>query len=122
MKTCDFSVRSCRATENTSLGNMTDTNRPFLQHHAVFLDQKTTGQYQRFMIFVSPTLLSLLWGERVDAFMDATFFCCPLSFYQFFIFVIFHQETNCYVPILYIVMTHRNQGLYWHVIQGTDIG
>ena len=98
--------------ENTSLGNMTDTNRQFLQHHAVFPDKKSPGQYQRFVIFANPNLLGHLQGEKVDAFMDATFSCCPLPFYQCLIFVIFHRETNCYVPILYELMTHQNQELY----------
>ena len=69
----------------------------------------------RMMVFRNPTLLPLLKVPSLDMYVDATFDCTPAPFYQTLIFMVYSHETSSYVPILYALMTHKNETLYWHV-------
>jgi hypothetical protein len=107
---------SFRMLENSKYALMTDTTRPFLHHHGIFPDEKKHGAFQRIMVFGNPTNFGLLKTTKVDIYIDATFDCCPAPFYQCLILMVFHQETNVYVPVLYILMTHKTQELYCHAL------
>ena len=96
-----------RTIENSPLGMMTDTNRAFLQNHSIIPDTKNPGEWKRIMVFGNPTLFGSLNAGPVDAYVDATFDCCPFPFYQCLIFMIFHRETNCYLSLSYILMSHK---------------
>jgi hypothetical protein len=66
------------------------------------------------MIFANSALLGLLNGA-VDLFIDATFSCVPAPFYQCLIMMVFDPSTSHYVPVIYALMTHKCQELYWQV-------
>jgi hypothetical protein len=68
----------------------------------------------RLMIFVNPALLGLLNGV-VDLFIDATFSCVPAPFYQCLIIMVFDPSTSHYLPVIYALMTHKVQELYWQM-------
>ncbi len=102
--------------ENTSFAMMQDTDRPFLQHHSVIPDRTNPGVWQRLMVFGNPTLFGLLMAVAVDLYIDATFDCCPNPFYQCLIIMCFDRATSMYVPVLYCLMTHKTQELYWHAL------
>jgi hypothetical protein len=68
----------------------------------------------RLMIFANPALLGLLNGV-VDLFIDATFSCVPAPFYQCLIMMVFDPSTSHYVPVIYALMMHKCQELYWQV-------
>ena len=103
-----------RSVENSHYALMTDSNRPFLQHHSCIPDRNEPGKWQRIMVFSNPSLTPKLEVADVDLYLDATFDCCPAPFYQCLIVMIFSREHSAYVPIMYILMTHKTQELYWH--------
>ena len=69
----------------------------------------------RFMVFGNPELTGLLEQSGVDLFMDGTWDCTPQPFEQTYIIMVYDQQTRKYVPVLYVLMSHRNQYLYWLV-------
>ena len=64
------------------------------------------------MVLANPALLFLLGALLVDLFIDATFKCCPHPFYQCLIVMVFDRESNLYVPVMYILMTHKTAESY----------
>ena len=103
-----------RTVENTAIGMMTDTPCPFLQFHGTYPNKDKPGEMKRIMVFGNPVLFEdIRAGHEVDGYTDATFGCAPDPFYQVLIFMIFHRGTNIYLPIAYILMTHKDQELYW---------
>ena len=103
-----------RTTDNTSYEMMTDKNRPFLQHHSTVPDRENIGHYQHMMAVGKPILFVLLQANFLDLYMDATFDCFPNPFYQCLTITTFDGSTNKYMPILYILMTHKTEEHYWH--------
>ena len=102
--------------QNSTYALMTDTDRPFLQHNGVYPNFKTPGTFERILVFGNPSHFGLLQLTNLDIYIDATFDCCPCPFYQCLIVMAFHQETNVYVPLLYILMTSKTQELYCHAL------
>ena len=84
----------------------------FLHSHYVFPEPKY-GVFQRIMIFANPALVCLLSALAVDIFIDATFGCTPMPFYQILIIMIHDPITNMYAPVIYALMTHKTQASYW---------
>jgi hypothetical protein len=64
-------------------------------------------------IFTHPGFL-VIFSTELDIFVDTTFSCCPTPFYQRLILMLFDHITSLYVPLLYVLMTHKNEALYWH--------
>ncbi len=63
----------------------------------------------RIMIHANPSLLGLLQG-LVDIYVDATFEpCVPYGFYQCLIVVVLDNQTSSYVPVVYALMSHKNE-------------
>ena len=80
----------------------------------------------KIMIFVNHELLGLLKLLQLDIYVNATFDCVPHPFTQCLIFMIYHQETSSYVPIVYALMNSKCKEAYWHVFdqpmfQSTDL-
>lgn len=91
---------------------MSDTERPILHCSATFSHSVKTDEPMRIMIFAYPSLLGLLQGEG-DIFVDATFKpCTPCGFYQCLILMVYDNQTSSYVPIVYALMSHKNETLY----------
>ncbi len=95
---------------------MCDSGGPFLHYHASFLDKSNPKELMQLMVFTSPTLILLLKSKKLDIFVDATFDCCSAHFYQCLIVVVFDDQTSFYIPVVYILMTHKNDDLYWEAI------
>jgi hypothetical protein len=105
-----------REIENTNLRMMKDNlDRPFLRNHQVMPNPKNPSELMRFMVFGNPELTGLLEQSGVDLFMDGTWDCTPQPFEQTYIIMVYDQQTRKYVPVLYVLMSHRNQYLYWLV-------
>ena len=62
------------------------------------------------VIFMNPSLLSLLKTLHLDMYEDATFDCAPCPFYQSFIMMVYNHETASYMLVLYALMSHKNPG------------
>ena len=67
----------------------------------------------RLMIFGNPALFGLLMQPLLDLFVDATFSCTRHPFSQTMIIMVFDSQTRKYVPVLYALMTHKTQELYY---------
>ena len=101
-----------RSVENNMAKMKDGTDNFFVQCHHVFPSTKY-GVLQRIMIFANPALLALLCALSVDIFIDATFSCTPLPFYQTLIIMVHDPITNMYVPIMYALMTTKSYESYW---------
>ncbi len=84
---------------------MSDGKRPFLQASGVWPHPEDSSQYMRSMVFGNPALIPLLKNCQHDIFVDVTF-----------VIMVYHDETSAYVPVLYCLLTHKNETLYWHVL------
>ena len=112
---------SFRTIESSEYSMMTDSKRRFLQSHLIISHPDDPSVWQRLMVFGNPSLFGLLQASSVDLYIDATFDCCPHPFYQCLIIMVFDRMTSCYVPVLYILMTHKTQELYWHAMQAVIV-
>ena len=52
-------------------------------------------------------LFGLLKVPGIALYVDATFSCCPAPFKQCLIIMVYNHSTSAYVPVLYILMTHK---------------
>jgi hypothetical protein len=93
---------------------MPSKDRPFLHHSMCSPHPEKSDVMMRLMIFANPALLGLLNGV-VDLFIDATFSCVPAPFYQCLIIMVFDPSTSHYLPVVYALMTHKVQELYWQM-------
>ncbi len=93
---------------------MPSKDRPFLHHSMCSPHPEKSDIMMCLMIFANPALLGLLNGV-VDLFIDATFSCVSVPFYQSLIMMVFDPSTSHYVPVIYALMTHKCQELYWQV-------
>ena len=108
---CGDAIRSA---EHPTLAMMTDDEtRPFLQCNMTLPHPKKPGIQCRTMAFANPELIPTLRGKP-DAFVDATFDCAPAPFYQCLILMVFDPQTGVYLPVAYILMTHKLEELYRH--------
>ncbi len=119
--------RVCRSRKEMDFGDkfraveclhnvMSDSDCPFLHYHASFPDKSNPKELMQLMVFANPTLIPLLKFKKLDLFVDATFDCCPAPFYQCLIVMVFDDQTCLYVPVVYILMTHKNDELYCEAI------
>ena len=46
-------------------------------------------------------------------FVDATFSCVPIPFYQCLIVMVFDQSLRIYIPVAYILMSGKTEECYW---------
>jgi hypothetical protein len=110
--------------ENTlEYSSMKDAAWAFLRYSASMPVPNQEDKSMKFMVFGNPELIRLLKMPQVDLFMDATFDCCPHPFYQCLIIMVYNSTNSYYVPVLYILMTKKNEHLYWHafnqvIVQG----
>ena len=118
-------VRKCRSklghgNSISTLENVMDyskmpsKDRPFLHHSMCSPHPEKCDVMMRLMIFANPALLGHLNGV-VDLFIDATFSCVPAPFYQCLIIMVFDHSTSHYLPVIYALMMHKVQELYWQV-------
>ena len=90
---------------------MSDTKRAFLHCSAMFPHPDKTEEVMRIMIYANPSLLGILRG-LVEIYVDATFKpSTPYGFYQCLIVVVFDVQTSSYVPVVYALMSHKNETL-----------
>lgn len=92
---------------------MRGTARPFVQYSSTMPNPQKSGEIIRKMVFGNPSLFGLLKVKQVDLFVDVTFSCCPNPFQQCLIIMVFNGETSSFVPVVYILMTHKNEHAYW---------
>jgi hypothetical protein len=93
---------------------MPSKDRPFLHHSMCSPHPEKSDFMMCLTIFANSALLGLLNGV-VDLFIDATFSCAPTPFYQCLIMMVFDPSTSHYVPVIYALMMHKCQELYWQV-------
>ncbi len=94
---------------------MKDTDRPFLQQYGCFPHPQDPMMTMQMMIYGNPTLIQMLKRKGLDIYVDATFDCTPDPFYQTLILVVFHEEMDSHVPVLYVLISHKHVMLYYHV-------
>ena len=76
---------------------------------------ENTKKFERCVVYGNPALFGCLKG-KVHLFIDATFRCTPHPFYQTLIIMVFDENTEVYVPILFILMTCKSGWAYWNAL------
>ncbi len=94
---------------------MNNAEWSFLRFSATLPVPGDEKDHMHYMIFCNPELIRLLKMPQVDLFIDATFDCCPHPFYQCLIIMVYDPTTSYYVPVLYCLMTRKNEHLYYEV-------
>ena len=64
----------------------------------------------------SGNTLSIILRWSVHLLIDATFHCVPSMFYQCLILMAHDDRTDAYIPIAYVLMTHKFETLYDEVM------
>ena len=101
--------------DDPNYSRMKDSKFSFLRYDACFPNpDDETKDMMRIMVFGNPELLRLLKSPGLHLYMDATFDCCPDPFYQCLIIMIYEPTCSHYVPVMYILMTNKNETSYWH--------
>ena len=100
------------STVEMAYSKMKGVNRAFLHFSGEWPHPTDPDKKMRMMIFGNPTLINLLRNPTVDLFVDATFSCCPPQFHQCLIIMVYEHQTRSYVPVLYILMTHKFESQY----------
>ena len=103
--------------KDRSLHNLPSTGLPFLQFHGSLPHPEKKDEWMRYMIFGNRVLFTLLAARALDLFIDATFSMTPHPFYQVLIIMVHDCQTDLYVPVIYALMTHKCEDLYYRVMQ-----
>ncbi|DAZ97548.1 TPA: hypothetical protein N0F65_003034, partial [Lagenidium giganteum] len=62
---------------------------------------------ERVISWAHPELLRFLKYKQTTGFLDGTFRCVPRGFYQVLVFMVYHHESDCYVPVFHILCTSK---------------
>jgi hypothetical protein len=68
------------------------------------------------IMWIHPDLLPILKRRKAACFIDGTFRVVPRPFAQCVIVMIYDDETELYVPIVYSLVENKNEWTYWHLI------
>ncbi|GMF33514.1 unnamed protein product [Phytophthora lilii] len=63
-----------------------------------------------------PELISLLKYSGTCIFIDGTFRCVPRGFQQCIVVMVHDRSSGLYVPVFYVLTTHRTMNIYRHVL------
>lgn len=76
------------------------------------------GELARVTGYADPGLIAQVWGGPVDLFADATFRVVPSDYYQLFILMAYLRRWNMFVPIWYVLMSHKEFEVYDRGLDG----
>ena len=68
------------------------------------------------LIWSHPELLVMLRRQRLRLLIDCTFACVPRPFMQCMIVMLYDDETDIFVPVVYSLLDTKAQWAYWHVL------
>lgn len=68
------------------------------------------------LIWSHPELLPMLRRMHIRILIDGTFSCVPSPFKQCVIVMMFDDETNLFIPIIYILSDSKHHWAYWHML------
>ena len=71
---------------------------------------------RQLLLWSHPELLPMLRRNKTRLLIDGTFYCVSRPFIQTIIVMLFDDETDLFVPILYAWVDSKNQWTYWHVL------
>ena len=74
------------------------------------------GELVKMIIWGHPDLTVLLKRRKIPIYLDATFRTVPHPFAQCLILMVFDDETDMYIPILFCLMEERKTWSYWHFL------
>ena len=103
-----------RTIETPEVGRFADSQLWFLQFN-LSLPVKNEERVDRIIGFGHPELFALIL-ESNELFIDGTFKIVPKPFYQVLVIMCYHQQTQLYVPIMYILMTGKTERTYRYTL------
>jgi hypothetical protein len=105
--------------KNYSLISETDP-RPFLITSYKYLlpnnEEKEDRKLHSMLMWAHPDLISIMRRHMTAIYIDCTFRCVPKPYTQCLIAMIYDDETDLYVPAVYILLDNKSQWTYWHAL------
>ena len=99
-----------RTIENDTISRVKNSNLFFLHFNCSFPNEYD-GKLERIIGFGNPALFRVLRGCK-RLFIDGTFKFVPKPFYQCLILMVFDEQTDCYVPVFYVLLTSKTEQIY----------
>jgi MULE transposase domain len=94
--------------------------RPFLIANYKYLlpqsEEKSDRRLHSMIMWAHPDLIYILRRRSTSIYIDCTFRCVPRPYTQCLIIMVYDDETNIYVPAVYILLDNKNQWAYWHAL------
>jgi len=103
-----------RIIEQPLLAHLTpEDNRNYLQFNIL---RSLEGELVRITGWANPDLMNYLKYPQTDVYIDGTFKCVPHPYYQCVIIMVYDIPLNYYIPVFYILTTHKTQWTYWTIL------
>jgi len=90
----------------------------FFQFHVTYYDDEVQ---HRIIGWAHPQLLDRMKQRRSSIFVDATYRCVPVQFYQLVIVMLYDTISDLYLPVWYILATGKTAQVYDHVFNSLFI-
>jgi hypothetical protein len=90
----------------------------FFQFHVTYYDDEVQ---HRIIGWAHPQLLDRMKQRRSSIFVDATYRCVPVQFYQLVIVMLYDTISDLYLPVWYILTTGKTAQVYDHVFNNLFI-
>ncbi|CAN0059376.1 unnamed protein product, partial [Heterosigma akashiwo] len=91
-----------------------DSSNFFLQFCNTFL---LNGELHKIIGWAHPELCFYMAAAALHLFIDCTFQCVPSGFAQVMVIMAYSQPHDYYMPVFFILMTHRTEDDYMHALQ-----
>ena len=99
-------VDTPRLIEQPQIGKMKGSDQWFMNANMTIVERKT-HLLKKLTVYGNPELFGLLNGEK-HIHIDATFRCAPKEYKQMLVIMVFDDDTDSYVDVLYILMNGKS--------------
>jgi hypothetical protein len=94
--------------------------RPFLITNYKYLlplsDERNGRKLHNLLMWAHPDLMTILRRHSTSIYIDCTFRCVPKPYSQCLIIMVYDDETDIYVPVVYFLLDNKCQWTYWHAL------
>jgi hypothetical protein len=77
-------------------------------------NKKDKNHFHRILLWAHPNLLFMLRHQGIHTYVDATFHSVPRPFTQCIVLMVSDDETDLFVPIVYLLVDAKAAWTYWN--------
>ncbi|ETM02476.1 hypothetical protein L917_01075 [Phytophthora nicotianae] len=85
----------------------------FFQFHYAYYEDEVL---HRIIKWAHPQLMDRIKQRQCSIFIDATYRCVPIRFYQLVILMLYDPISDLYLPIWYVLTTGKTSQVYEHLL------